>query len=66
MTFPKEVPLPCGCISVLDGGVYRTDHTCSKQQRRAKRLAEIHQSNDASQRRSQSTLQGDRSFRFLR
>lgn len=67
MTFPNEVTLPCGCKSVLHGGVYRDEHTCSSQQRRVERLATIQQSNDASQRRLQAPLNGgNRGFNLLR
>jgi hypothetical protein len=65
MPFPKEVPLPCGCKSVLVGGVYESRHTCSLQQRRVARLKEIHQSSEASARRLHSTLNGNRPFSIL-
>jgi hypothetical protein len=66
MTFPEEVTLPCGCKSVLDGGVYEDHHTCSKQQRRAQRLGEIHQSNEDTQRRLRAQLTKKPGFNFLR
>lgn len=66
MPFPKEVPLPCGCKSVLVGGVYESRHTCSLQQRRVARLKVLHQSSEASAQRLHSTLNGNRSFNILR
>jgi hypothetical protein len=66
MVFPTEVPLPCGCKSVLVGGVYEARHTCSVQQRRAARLSEMHQSREGSARRLRGTLNGNRRFSILR
>ncbi len=56
MPVPKQVALSCGCMSVLQGGVYHCDHTCSLQARRADRLQELHQSQVASNRRLGASL----------
>jgi hypothetical protein len=66
MAFPQKVTLPCGCESVLTGGVYHDEHTCTLQEQRAQHLAEIQQFNDEAERRLHAPLNGDRSFSILR
>ncbi len=64
---PKDVRLSCGCVSRWNEAQeqYTTQHTCSPQQRRAQRVAEIQRFNDETARRRHAPLYS-RPFNILR
>jgi hypothetical protein len=66
MAIPRSIQLPCGCKSVLIGGVYHDEHTCNPRDRRAQHLAQTQRLNDEAERRLRAPLNGNRGFSILR